>query len=137
MNISRITAVVATLLVSSISAGTDPQPKIETRCGWWENPSPSNVYLTDKEAQWLVSAQGGHQADGDAWPTFEAGQHVKTGSGSYGYGCACLQVVANHATHKIERVVSARANSLRTCRDDPALKEPQGLFDISPRLNGR
>ena len=28
------------------------------RCGWWDNPSPGNVWLTDRQGQWTIAIQG-------------------------------------------------------------------------------
>jgi hypothetical protein len=36
----------------------------ERRCGWLENPTPANLWLLDREAEWLLSAQGGYEAQG-------------------------------------------------------------------------
>ncbi len=66
-----------------------------TRCGWFDNPSPGNATLTDRQGEWTVAQQGMSSAEG-AWPTFKRAQWVRTGSGSAGYGCACL----NQTTRK-------------------------------------
>ena len=42
----------------------------ELRCGWFENSSPSNASLTDRDGEWTISIQGGYEAKGD-WPTFK------------------------------------------------------------------
>ena len=96
------------------------------RCGWFDNPTPGNATLVDRNGEWTLSLQGGHQASGPR-PKFATGQWVHTGQGSAGYGCACLQVQADTATQEVAAVVSARAQPLATCRKDPALKgkEPQ------------
>ena len=91
-------------------------------CGWFDNPSPGNVTLTDREDEWTISMQGGHEAEGD-WPTFAAKQWVRTGS-SYGYGCACMVVIADRETHEINRIVSSYSQPLAVCRKDRSLHEP-------------
>ena len=91
----------------------------ETRCGWFSNPTPANASLHDRDAEWIVGVQGGHQADGD-WPEFSPSQWVKTNV-NYGYGCACMRVRTN-ADHEVVRIESAQAKSLSACRRDPALK---------------
>jgi hypothetical protein len=96
--------------------------KIENRCGWFENPTPGNAWLTDRDGEWIVGAQGGHQAEGD-WPDFADNQWVKTNV-NYGYGCACLRVKADFKTRRILEIVSATAKSLSACRNDPTLTEP-------------
>jgi hypothetical protein len=94
-----------------------------TRCGWFENPSPANVTLTDRDGEWLIGMQGGHQADGD-WPRFRKSEWVAT-NGSYGHGCACLKVIADPKTREVKQIVSAKARPLKACRGDKALKEPE------------
>lgn len=96
--------------------------KIENRCGWFENPTPGSAWLTDRDGEWLIGAQGGHQAEGD-WPDFADNLWVKTNV-SYGYGCACLRVKADFKTRRILEIVSATAKPLSACRNDPALTEP-------------
>lgn len=99
------------------------ESKIENRCGWYENPTPGNHWLTDKDGEWLIGAQGGFQADGDYPPEFSDDQWVKTNV-NYGYGCACLRVETNKKEMRITKVVSATAKPLSACRNDKALKEP-------------
>lgn len=92
----------------------------ETRCGWFSNPTPANASLYDREAEWIIGEQGGHQADGD-WPDFGPGQWVKTNR-DYGYGCACMRVQTNSKTHEVIMIESGQARALSACRKDAALK---------------
>jgi len=94
--------------------------KSEMRCGWFSNPTPANASLYDREAEWIIAVQGGHQADGD-WPEFGPGQWVET-NGHHGYGCACMRVQANSKTHEVSKIESAQARALSACRKDAALK---------------
>lgn len=103
---------------SAISNGN----KVETRCGWFVNPTPANAWLIDRDGEWIIGVQGGHQADGD-WPAFSNKKWVKT-NGNYGYGCACMKVTVNRETKEVLEIKSATAKSLSVCRKDPALKEP-------------
>ncbi len=96
--------------------------KFETRCGWLENLTPANVWLNDKDGEWIISIQGGHQAKGDA-PDFTGKQWVLTNAGSYGYGCVCLQVKVNRRTRQILEIKSGAARPLAVCRKDRRLKE--------------
>ncbi|MEP6923972.1 MAG: DUF4087 domain-containing protein [Pyrinomonadaceae bacterium] len=96
---------------------------LETRCGWFSNPTPGNAWLDDRDGEWIIGVQGGYQAEGD-WPDFGSKQWVET-NGSYGYGCACLRVRVNHKTHEVLEIKSASARSLATCRKDRSLKEPK------------
>jgi hypothetical protein len=96
------------------------------RCGWFDNPTPGNATLVDRDGEWTVGQQGGHQAEGP-WPRFGASQWVRTGQGSSGYGCACLKATVDAQQREIRSIVSARALPLARCRSDPALKgaEPE------------
>ncbi|MBI5257180.1 MAG: DUF4087 domain-containing protein [Burkholderiales bacterium] len=106
------------------AAASAPAPAL--RCGWFDNPSPGNASLTDRDGEWTIGLQGGHQARGP-WPKFGAGQWVRTGHGSAGYGCACLKLLADAQTQDVLRILSARAQPLSACRQDRGLsgKEPQ------------
>lgn len=92
----------------------------ETRCGWFDNPTPANASLHDREDEWIIGVQGGHQAEGD-WPEFGPKQWVET-NGHYGYGCACMSVEVDRETHHVLEIKSARARPLSACRRDAALK---------------
>ena len=73
--------------------------------------------------------QGGYQVSGDwNWPVFKSGQWVQMNTGSYGYGCACLQLRVNKEAHEVLEIKSARARSLLACRQDPVLKKWKRLF---------
>ena len=108
----------AALLVPSGKAGASPAA--ETRCGWFDNPTPANASLHDREGEWIVGVQGGHQAEGD-WPSFGPKQWVET-NGHYGYGCACMSVEVDRDSHHVLEIKSARARPLSACRRDRALK---------------
>lgn len=107
-----------------VAGAAAAQPAL--RCGWFDNPTPGNATLVDRDGEWIIGMQGGHQASGPR-PRFATGQWVRTGHGSAGYGCACLKVQADMATLEVTAVVSARGQPLAACRKDPALKgrEPQ------------
>ncbi|HLL99630.1 MAG TPA: DUF4087 domain-containing protein [Pyrinomonadaceae bacterium] len=116
---------------SEKKASTDSAPaaadssgggKLENRCGWFENPTPANAWLTDRDGEWIIGIQGGHQAEGD-YPEFADDQWVKTNV-NYGYGCACLRVKVDYKTQRVLEIASATAKPLSACRQDPALKEP-------------
>jgi|ERR1044072_4495163 hypothetical protein len=102
------------LASASVSAG------VETRCGWFSNPTPANASLYDRDGQWTIGAQGGYQAEGD-WPSFGPKQWVET-NGHYGHGCACLRVQVDHQKGEVIKIESARARPLSACRRDRALK---------------
>ena len=107
----------AAALAATDGAAGAPAPA-ETRCGWFSNPTPANASLHDREAEWIIGVQGGHQAEGD-WPEFGPKQWVET-NGHYGYGCACLTVEVDSESHVLV-IKSARARPLAACRRDKAL----------------
>lgn len=108
--------------LASQPAASAPPAEGVLRCGWFENPTPGNAWLTDRDGLWLIAAQGGHQAEGD-WPRFSAQRWVRT-NGHYGYGCACLRMVADPVEQSVQRIFSASSRPLQQCRRDKALKEP-------------
>jgi len=112
---------------TKMSAGNSAKPsseeKFENRCGWFENPTPGNAWLTDKDGEWEIGTQGGYQAEGD-WADFSDDQWVKTNV-NYGYGCACMKVAVDTKNRRILKISSATAKPLTACRNDPALKEPK------------
>lgn len=95
-----------------------------TRCGWLSNPTPANFWLDDKDGQWIIGVQGGHQAKGADIPEFPDSQWVQT-NGSYGYGCACLKGTFSTRTKKVQYIKSATVRTLSACRKDKMLKEPK------------
>jgi len=114
---------VAVALGSGQSA-TLSQPlveKVETRCGWFSNPTPANASLYDSQREWIISVQGGYEAEGD-WPDIPPKQWVETNV-HYGYGCACLRVIVDQETSKVTKIVSSSARPLSACRRDRALKK--------------
>lgn len=102
------------------SAGARGTAQSETRCGWFSNPTPANASLHDRDDEWVISVQGGHQAEGD-WPSFGPKQWVET-NGHYGHGCACLRVKVERESGRVLVIESARARPLSACRRDRALK---------------
>lgn len=110
------------LLLTATFAGAQPSATemAENRCGWFSNPTPANASLFDRDGEWIVGVQGGHQADGD-WPAFGPKEWVKT-NGNYGYGCACMRVRVDRESKEVLAIESARAKPLSACRKDPAIR---------------
>ena len=98
------------------------QKTAAVRCGWFENPTPANAWLTDRDGEWNVGVQGSYQAEG-YWPVFAPSDWVRT-NGNYGYGCACMNVQTNPEAHRVIKILSSSTRTLRSCREDPLLKEP-------------
>jgi hypothetical protein len=122
--------VLAALPLSAIAfdAVTPTAPKLQTRCGWFHNPSPNNASLTDRDGEWAIAIQGQFDAKGD-WPEFKKSEWVSSGNASYGHGCACMRVVADPDTHRITSIASSTVKPLATCRRDKALKAPRRTRD--------
>ena len=100
----------------------------ETRCGWFSNPTPSNISLFDRDGEWVIGVQGGYQVTSDwNWPDFSPEQWVNTNL-DYGYGCVCMQMKVNSKTHEVVAIKHARAQSLAKCNDDRALEKWKPMF---------
>ena len=126
---SQLIIVVGLVFIAIVFANAYPKlpnearsTDFETRCGWFSNPTPANAWLYDRYGEWTIGEQGGHQAEGN-WPTFKPRQWVRTNVGSYGYGCACMQVRVNKQTHEVLEIKSSHARTLAQCRQDPSLKK--------------
>ena len=93
----------------------------QTLCGWYENPTPANFYLTDKSGQWVIGLQGGHQAEGDL-PEFKDSQwKAYDSSRGYGYGCACIQGRVNTSTREVLEINKSQVKAIAACRQDKSL----------------
>ena len=111
----------ALLFLAAAALAAAPHTGTERRCGWLVNPTPANWWLTDRDGEWLIGAQGGYQAPGmDEMPDMTTRGWVRT-NGSYGYGCACLDVGVDRAGRRITRIVRATPLPLRRCRADRRL----------------
>ena len=96
----------------------------ENRCGWVENPTPGNWWLTDRDGQWIIMSQGGHEAPGmEHIGDISAGDYVAT-NGNYGYACGCMKVDTDDEG-MITRIHSFRQLAIAKCENDSALSTPQ------------
>lgn len=96
----------------------------ERRCGWLLNPTPANVYLLDRDGEWVISIQGGYVADGyDDMPDMSRLGWVETNV-HYGHGCACMTVVTDRRDRRVVKVLSAQPRPLSQCRADRSLPRP-------------
>ncbi|MDN3573357.1 DUF4087 domain-containing protein [Methylobacterium longum] len=107
--------------------------KDEVRCGWFDNPSPGNATLYDRDGEWTVAMQGGHQAEGDWPPNFAPAHYVKSRNASYGYGCACFTATFDKAEHVVIAIKLSSSRDLKTCRSDQKLKQLEEKIQINPR----
>lgn len=104
--------------------------ELVTRCGWFDNPTASNAWLHDKDGEWVISIQAGYRSKG-GWPSFnkeDESEFVITNSGSYGYGCVCLNGKFEATKKRVLKIVSSQVMKLETCRADKLMKEPFNPF---------
>lgn len=106
-----------TLLLMSTAL---PATASELRCGWLQNPTPANWWLTDRDATWVISSQGGYQAGGMENLPDLGEEYVRTNV-NYGYGCACLEVVTDLERQRVVSIENGEALKLSVCRTDPDL----------------
>lgn len=131
-SLSRVALGTGLLLAILLAVVAVPVPTAEVRCGWYQAPTPGNLWLTDRRATWSITSQGqalGPDAAGaERAPAFDLHQFVETnvpGTG-YGYGCACLKVETDAKSRRIVRVHSGRSVPLSQCRSDKSLPAPAG-----------
>ena len=117
---------VAVGLATALTQASAVPAQAVQRCGWFDNPTPGNAWLYDRDGEWTVGIQGGHQAQG-AWPQLSGSRRVRTGSGSAGYACVCMKLRADNESREVSRILSSRVQPLSVCRGDPAVKglEPE------------
>jgi hypothetical protein len=125
---SRKQCALVILFLALILSGflkTDAQgsKKFETRCGWFDNPTPGNFWLSDKDDEWIIGVQGGYQLEDFVAPNFKKNQWVSYFDGSYGYGCACFRMRVDRETKRVLEIKSGYARPLSACRNDKALKK--------------
>lgn len=117
-----------TIPAGVIGADADPSATFETRCGWFDNPTPGNFSLFDRDREWIIGMQGGYQVEGDwDWPQFTEEQWAKTNSG-HGYGCVCMEVITDSQNSYVTAIKNSQARPLESCRQDPGLEKWQELF---------
>lgn len=119
----RFSLLTLTLTLTTTLLPAHAADKTERRCGWFENPTPANATLTDRDGTWEIASQGGYQAEGD-WPQFNDKQWVRT-NGHYGYGCGCLTASVDAENHRLNNLTKATARPLAACRTDVTLREPE------------
>ncbi|RZM96348.1 hypothetical protein CQJ28_24425 [Escherichia sp. E2562] len=96
----------------------------ELRCGWLQNPSPSNQWISDKDGTWDISIQGRFTSSGiEKLKGFPDKEFVKTNE-NYGYGCACISADVDHDEKKVIKIYSSKILPLSRCQGDRTLSEP-------------
>ena len=120
----RLAAVFAMTALAALAVGTaSAGARTEKRCGYLSNPTPANWWLTDRDGEWIISAQGGYQAEGlDVLPEdfYEEGW-VRT-NGYYGYRCACLTVTTDRTEMRIRRILAGEPLTMKRCKADKAIR---------------
>ena len=95
----------------------------ETRCGWIDNPTPANWWLTDRDGEWTLMLLGAGDRNGfvDAPWDGDFGEDWIETNGHYGYGCACFEGAVDRATGWATQVSRLAPLPLARCTGDPAL----------------
>jgi hypothetical protein len=116
----------AVLIVISFTAQAD------MRCGWLDNPTPGNFWLEDAQGSWLIGAQGGYQAKGDAYDSNSSHNQVYT-NGHYGFTCACLDVKTSNidGDKKVIEVKATYGMPLSACQNDNRIADRE-ITQITP-----
>ena len=116
----KITIVASALLLGLIAL---PAAAAENRCGWVENPTPGNWWLTDAYGQWTIMTQGSYEAPGmDEIGDISAGDYRAT-NGNYGYACGCMKVDTD-GEGTVTQIYSFRQLPIGKCENDGALPNP-------------
>ena len=113
-------------LTAVLSAGVPAMA--ESRCGWLDNPTPANYWLTDADGAWTLMVQGGAIENGFIDLPAEqfdfADEWEYRNVGSYGFGCACIEGdFGPVGSGEVVQVREMRPLPLAKCRADPALPE--------------
>ena len=93
----------------------------ETRCGWIDNPTPGNWFLTDRDGAWALGLQGVDL--GNNWLDVDVPEFAEWASdgGRAGFGCGCFEGTVDRRSGDASWISSVRALPLSRCHDDPAL----------------
>lgn len=115
-----ILAILSFVLVVSFTFFSHKTLASETRCGWLDNPTPANWYLTDADGVWILGVQGGYQAPGWERVSEFTGDWVYT-NGNHGYTCACFKVTVDPVRKRVKQIYGGQQIPLSRCEQDPAL----------------
>ena len=115
---------IAILMAAGLFA--TPALAAETRCGWLQNPTPSNWWLDDADGMWILMEQGDQEGPPgmDRIPDISAGDYVRT-NGYHGFACTCMSVDADYSAMRITEIYSVRQLKLSKCYNDRSLSSPQ------------
>lgn len=121
--IKRISVLAFFLPFLVLTTACQAKDKTIKECGWFVNPVPNEVTFITKSESWIISQQGAHEAAGD-WPEFSDKEWMANNSGFHGYGCACMTLQVDPATHLVLQIKSAKSKSLNYCRGTLKLPLP-------------
>lgn len=124
----RLGLLAPVLILIGSPAFADPAAG-ERRCGWFENPTPNNAWLIDRDRTWLIAAQAADapEVEGD-WPSGFSDEHwVRSNAGSYGFGCVCMDVIADPASGWITHILASQVQALAVCLEDRDLPLATGM----------
>lgn len=113
------------ILSASAQAGftLSKSPAARNICGWIDNPTPGNYWITDSVGEWTISAMNGYHAQGDVAPQDDDNEFVKT-NGYYGYYCGCVKATTTDSRahgRRIAKIFSSRVLPLSKCLNDAKL----------------
>ena len=113
------------LVVDSSFANSQQHKRSEEkRCGWLDNPTPGNIWLLDKDGEWIIGIQGSRDVpDGWEMPAFNPSQWVHTNGGNYGYGCVCMHLELDLESKEVLRIDKTAVLPLSRCRTDRTLNQ--------------
>jgi hypothetical protein len=116
------------MIFLGLMAWSLPAAAAEQRCGWYGNPAPGDMLLTDRHGDWWITG-GGEGADANGLnraPQMSDRGFIEAGvpGSGRGYNCACLTVETNARTRRITRVISGKIVPLAQCRNDKSLPRP-------------
>lgn len=120
-----LTVIGFALLIAStnVTAQSSNEEEFKLRCGWFENPTPANYWLYDRDDEWIFGVQGGYYLEDFEIPSFKKGHWVEGPNGSYGYGCACFEMRVEAETKHVLEIRKSYSKPLSACRKDKALKK--------------
>lgn len=112
------------LFLLALLVGLPPaSANAERRCGWLENPTPANWWVSDKDGLWILGTQGQPETKGmDRMPDLSTHDYVST-NGGHGYACACVDAQFKGDKVAIE-INAVRQLPLSTCKRDRTLPAP-------------
>ncbi|MGF1723152.1 DUF4087 domain-containing protein [Photobacterium nomapromontoriensis] len=97
----------------------------QLRCGWVLNPTPSNLWLHDRDGTWTIALMGENLEEKPslymAYQAFEDRKQVENTNGIYGHSCACIKVDVNKESKRILKIYAVNQLNLKQCQDDNAI----------------